>query len=154
MSAIGSGVLLLCGNQLDGFVGTVPPASPPSGVANAMTPLAVAFGGTVTVSHYVRRKAWQVLVSDDNGNVLPMSQAPAPGSFSVSQTLSGSSAPDTIVISCGQTANVFIAVRWQENSVEAQLFPISVLNDGQDTPRTNTTSQGTVTVAVFTPGNL
>lgn len=146
MSAIGSGVMLICGNQLDGFAG-LPPAS---GVAPAMVPLFVGFGGTVTVSHYVRRKAWQVLISDENGNILPMAPGGPPlGGFSVSQALSGSSAPDTITINSSFFGNVFIAIRWQENSVEAQLFPVGGLADEQ---QTRTSTQGNVSVTISYQG--
>ena len=45
MSAIGSGVMLICGNQLDGYAGS-PPAT---GVAPAMVPLFVGFGGSIII---------------------------------------------------------------------------------------------------------
>ena len=147
MSAIGSGVMLICGSQLDGYAGS-PPAT---GVAPAMVPLFVGFGGSIIISHYVRRKAWQVLISDENGNIMPMApSSPPPNGFSVSQALSGSSAPDTITIAVDPdySGSVFIAIRWQENSVEAQLFPVGSMNASQSSPRTASSTQGNVTVAL------
>lgn len=140
MSAIGSGVMLICGNQLDGYAGS-PPAT---GVAPAMVPLFVGFGGSIIISHYVRRKAWQVLISDEDGNIAPY------GRFAVTQALSGSASPDTITIEVEPeySGYVFIAIRWQENSVEAQLFPVGSMNASQSSPRSVSSTQGNVTVAL------
>ena len=132
--------MLICGSQLDGYAGS-PPAT---GVAPAMVPLFVGFGGSIIISHYVRRKAWQVIISDEDGNIAPS------GRFVVTQALSGSASPDTITIAVDPdySGSVFIAIRWQENSVEAQLFPVGSMNASQSSPRSVSSTQGNVTVAL------
>jgi hypothetical protein len=99
MSAIGSGVTLIAGSQLDN-----------------LTPISVASGDTITFSHFVGKKAWQIVVTDDNGNI--RSDMPA------TQTLNARPAADTIEIVAGDTADIFISIRWQENSVEASMIPV------------------------------
>ena len=99
MSAIGSGVTLIAGSQLDN-----------------LAPLSVSSGDVVTFSHYVGKKAWQIVVTDDNGNI--RSDMPA------IQTLNARPAADTIAITAGATADIFISIRWQENSVEASMIPV------------------------------
>ena len=138
MSAIGSGVTLICGNQLDG-------EAPLGGAAGAqrpaMTPLIMAPGDVATLSHFVGRKAWQIIVTDDNGNVQSSADFPA------SQTLNARPSHDEITITnfTVDLKSVFIAIRWQENSVEAQLFPVGSLNDEGD--RTATVGNATVVIA-------
>jgi hypothetical protein len=99
MSAIGSGVTLIAGSQLDN-----------------LSPISVASGDTVTFSHFVGKKAWQIVVTDDNGNI--RSDMPA------TQTLNARPAADTIEIVAGDAADIFISIRWQENSVEASMIPV------------------------------
>ena len=99
MSAIGSGVTLIAGSQLDN-----------------LTPISVSGGDTVTFSHFVGKKAWQIIVTDDDGNI--RSDMPA------TQTLNARPAADTIAIAVGATASIFISIRWQENSVEASMIPV------------------------------
>ena len=144
MSAIGQGVTLICGNQLDGYAGTPAPA----GVRDAMVPVTLAFGDQVTLSHFVGRKAWQIIVTDDDGNVQPASAFPA------QQVLQARPAPDLVQVwnLSGINKNVFIAIRWQENSTEAALFPIGSMNDEQR-DRTSTVGNATATVTYVTPPN-
>lgn len=147
MSAIGQGVSLICGNQLDGFAGSPTPA----GLAPAMFPLNVANNDVITVSHYVRRKAWQVIITDADGNVQPSDGFGVAGAnyFTITQTLSGSAAPDTISIACflptALTKSIFVAIRWQENSTEASLIPVGSLNS----QGTRSVTVGTTTVTVI-----
>jgi len=136
MSSIGSGVTLICGNQLDGFAGS----PTPSGVAPSMFPVTLAQFDVLTLSHFVGRKAWQVIITDDNGNVVPAT------AISVTQTLQARPLPDLVAISKSSSGSqdVFIAIRWQENSVEAQLFPVGELNS--EGTRTSTSGNATVTI--------
>lgn len=124
MSAIGSGVALICGSQLD-----------------AMQPVSVAVGDVITLSHFVGRKAWQIIVTDPNGNVLPSSDFPA------SQVLGVRPAPDTVSInvSSDSFSEIIVSMRWQENSAEAQLFAIGSLN-AESGPRSATIGNATVTI--------
>jgi hypothetical protein len=145
MSAIGSGVTIICGNQLDGFAGSPPPA----GVREAMVPITLNAGDQITVSHFVGRKAWQVLITDADGNIQTTSD------FTVSQTLLARPLPDTIQIDnvFGGTKTVFIAIRWQENSVEASLIPVNSLDD-EEGSRSSTVGNVTVTIENITPPDL
>jgi len=100
MSAIGQGVTIIAGSQLDG-----------------MTPIALSGGDVVTFSHYVGKKAWQIVVTDEEGNIL--TDMPAV------QTLGTRPAADTIVFAAApDTRSVFFSIRWQENSVEASMIPV------------------------------
>lgn len=98
MSAIGSGVTIIAGSQLDG-----------------MTPLSLNAGDEVIFSHFVGKKAWQILVSDDTGAIRT--------DMSIFQQLNARPLPDTIRIGPAPTQRqIFIAIRWQENSVEASMI--------------------------------
>lgn len=138
MSAIGTGVTLICGNQLDG-------EAPIGGAAGAqrpaMIPITMFVGDIVSLSHFVGRRAWQIIVTDSNGNVQSSSDFPA------FQVLNARPLPDAISITnnSGAVKSVFISIRWQENSVEAQLFPVGDLNDEQ---RNRTATVGNATVSI------
>jgi hypothetical protein len=138
MSAIGSGVALICGNQLDGIA--------PAGTRDAMIPVSVAVGDVITLSHFVGRKAWQILITDPNGNLLPSADFPAV------QTLGVRPAPDTVAITVSSDlfSEVIIAVRWQENSTEAQLFSVGSVN-AEEGPRTATIGNATLTITPSAP---
>lgn len=138
MSAIGSGVALICGNQLDGIA--------PAGARDAMIPVSVAQGDIISLEHFVGRKAWQIIVTDANGNVLPSADFPAV------QTLGVRPAPDTVNITVvtDTVSEIIVAVRWQENSTEAQLFAIGSLN-ADEGPRTATIGNATVTITNTPP---
>jgi hypothetical protein len=140
MSAIGQGVTLICGNQLDGYAGS-PPAS---GVREAMVPVTFNPFDEMTLSHYVGRKAWQILISDDNGAIQT--------GFIINQTLGARPAPDTVFIKNQSVAvkNVFISIRWQENSTEAALFSVGGLNDEQ---QTRTSTVGNVSITLIPGGD-
>ena len=142
MSAIGSGVTIICGNQLSGYAD----AHPPAGVREAMVPLRFDAGDQLTVLHYVGRKAWQVLITDANGNVQTTAD------FDVSQSLEARPDPDSIQITnvFGGTKTVFISLRWQENSVEASLIPVNALNS-ESGPRVSTVGNVTVTIENIEP---
>lgn len=142
MSAIGSGVTLICGNQLDGFAGSPTPA----GIAPSMFPVTLAQSDVLTLSHFVGRKAWQVIITDDNGNVIPAAN------IAVAQTLQARPLPDLLTVTKSSVGaqNVFVAIRWQENSVEAQLFPVGQL--GSEGTRTATSGNATVTITPAPPG--
>jgi hypothetical protein len=100
MSAIGSGVTIIAGSQLDG-----------------MTPIALVAGDVITFSHYVGKKAWQIVVTDAEGNILT--------DMAATQTLGTRPAPDTIAFAASPgTRSVFLSIRWQENSVEASMIPV------------------------------
>lgn len=100
MSAIGSGVTIIAGSQLDG-----------------MSPIALVAGDIVTFSHYVGKKAWQIVVTDAEGNI--KTDMPA------TQTLNARPAADTIAFAASPgTRSVFFSIRWQENSVEASMIPV------------------------------
>jgi hypothetical protein len=100
MSAIGQGVTIIAGSQLDG-----------------MSPIALATGDVITFSHYVGKKAWQIVVTDAEGNIL--TDMPAV------QTLNARPAADTIAFAGAPDArSVFLSIRWQENSVEASMIPV------------------------------
>jgi hypothetical protein len=143
MSAIGTGVTLICGNQLDG-------EAPIGGAAGAqrpaMTPIVMNGGDVASLSHFVGRKAWQIIVTDDNGNVQSSADFPAV------QVLNARPLPDALSVtnSSGGPKSVFIAIRWQENSVEAQLFPVGDLNDEQ---RNRTATVGNATVSITGGGD-
>lgn len=119
MSATGSGVTLIYSNQLDGYI---PPGSPPSAGSThaAMAPVLLPPGTAgVRFYHYVGKKAFQVLVSDANGNLRPQGD-----SILVSQTLGVRPAPDVVYVQKTDAENDeqwFVSIRWQENSTEASL---------------------------------
>lgn len=137
MSAIGQGVTIICGNQLDGV-------APPTD-RDAMVPVNLGPFDQVTLSHYVGRKAWQIVISDENGNVM------SSGDFPAFQLLNARPAPDIVTVSnqTGEPATVFISIRWQENSVEASLFPVGSLNE-QQRDRTSTVGNAFVSISNMT----
>lgn len=139
MSAIGSGITIICGNQLDGFAGSPSPA----GVREAMVPVYLGSDDQMTISHFVGRKAWQIIITDDSGNMQSAADFPAV------QVLGSRPAPDTIQITNTSSAKrVFVSIRWQEASAEAQLIAVGGLNDeGQ-----RSASSGLVSVSIVNVG--
>ena len=100
MSAIGSGITIISGSKLD-----------------ASVPVAMTSGQTLTFSHYVGKKAWQIICSDAEGNIV--TDMPATQSLSVTPGL-----PDTIALIPATSGSYFISIRWQENSAETSMIPV------------------------------
>lgn len=94
MSAIGKGVTLIAGSQLDN-----------------LSPITIPAFNKLVFSHYVGRKAWEVIVTDQNGGFVITK---------VTQTLGVRPAPDTVEIFNEEAVERqrFISIRWEENSVE------------------------------------
>lgn len=119
MSATGSGITLIYSDQLDGYV---PPGSPPSAGATrpAMAPVPLPPGTAgVRFYHYVGKKAFQVIVTDADGNLRPKGS-----SIVITQTLGVRPAPDVVYVQKTDAENDeawFVSIRWQENSTEASL---------------------------------
>ena len=100
MSAIGSGITVISGSKLD-----------------ASIPVALAIGEVLTFSHYVGKKAWQIICSDAEGNIV--TDLTATQALSVTPGL-----PDTIALTAGTSGSYFISIRWQENSAETSMIPV------------------------------
>lgn len=96
MSAIGKGVTLIAGSQLDN-----------------LSPITIPAFNKLVFSHYVGRKAWEIILTDPEGAV--------EGGIDVVQTLGVRPAPDTVEIfnNAGAPRPLFISIRWEENSIEA-----------------------------------
>lgn len=115
MSATGKGVSLIFSNQLDG---PAPLGGSAGATRSAMSPVFVGAGSTVTFSHYVGRKAWQVLLSSgSDGSSFGLVSDLA----TVTQTLGVRPAPDTITVTA--SVDVFVSPRWEENSKEVNAIP-------------------------------
>jgi len=100
MSAIGSGITVISGSQLD-----------------ASIPVALTSGQQLTFSHYVGKKAWQIICSDAQGNIVT--------GWAILQTLSVTpGVADTIRLTAPSTGSFFISIRWQENSAETSMIPV------------------------------
>lgn len=99
MSAIGSGITIISGSQLD-----------------ASIPVALAVGETLTFSHFVGKKAWQIICSDAEGNIIP--------NWRIVQTLNAPGIADTIAMIAPGSGSYFISIRWQENSAETSMIPV------------------------------
>lgn len=100
MSAIGSGITVISGSQLD-----------------ASIPIVLASGDTLTFSHFVGKKAWQIICSDAEGNIIT--------GWAIVQILSGVfGIADTIALIAPSSGSYFISLRWQENSAETSLIPV------------------------------
>ena len=86
-------------------------ASPNSGNT---TGVAIPNGQSLKYTHNVGKKAYQVLVTDPNGNILNVA-----GGITVTQ----STGVITVANSSGGALTVFIEARWEENSAEVTLVP-------------------------------
>lgn len=95
MSRTGSGVSLIAGND-----------------QSNLTPIALVGGSTLTFTHNLNRRAYQILVSDGtNGQLYPNS------GVTVTQTLNAV----TLVNNLG-AITVYVAVRWENMSEELDLL--------------------------------
>lgn len=119
MSAIGSGVTLLFSDgQLDGEA----PLNGSAGATRpAMEPVVLNVGQQLVLSHYVGRRAWQIIFTSTSGNILTTS------AVSAQQTLGVRPAPDTITITNNAPDKImfFASIRWQEPSAEANTISTS-----------------------------
>jgi hypothetical protein len=99
MSAIGSGITIISGSKLDASIPTV-----------------LAAGEVLTFSHFVGKKAWQIICSDAQGNIVT--------DLTATQTLNAPGIADTIALTAGTSGSYFISIRWQENSAETSMIPV------------------------------
>ena len=101
MSAIGSGITVISGSQLD-----------------ASIPVVLTTGQVLTFSHFVGKKAWQIICSDAQGNIIT--------GWGIVQVLSGVfGTADTIALTTpAPGGSYFISIRWQENSTETSMIPV------------------------------
>ena len=100
MSAIGSGITVISGSKLA-----------------ASIPVALAINETLTFSHFVGKKAWQIICSDAEGNIIT--------GWRIVQALSATPGiADTIAMIAPVSGSFFISIRWQENSAETSMIPV------------------------------
>lgn len=119
MSATGKGTTLIYSDQLDG---TAPLGGSAGATRPAMTPVFLNAGDTLTFSHFVGRKAWQVLITSGDDDFFGSLLWSA--SHVVTQTLGVRPLPDTVSIYTTKTGSVYVSIRWEENSTEVDAIPV------------------------------